>query len=274
MNARELVERMVTAEERFLERTFMAPVLPGARVRVRLEGIVWEFAVTPRQPVGWAVLRPIDRRTAQVTGVPPLGKVREYLGLFPTASLVAAEQRGGVWWALPADGGAARLRGPGLAPVPLAKQVQLFDTVRARWDGVRFLFEGKSARRDPSVGAYLRAALADGTPAAALERRTLTREERAAYSWQLRLAEEKRELTVEDRLRAAVAHAGGKLLSHVERDFAYTVTYDVDGETHVSTVQKDDFTVVCAGICLDEQDGKFDLASLVSVVREGQQSWD
>ena len=51
----------------------------------------------------------------------------------------------------------------------------------------------------------------------------------------------------------------------------YTVTFTVDGQTHRSTVHKNDLTVLVAGICLSGEDRKFDLQSLVGVIREGSQ---
>lgn len=68
-----------------------------------------------------------------------------------------------------------------------------------------------------------------------------------------------------------LAHAGAELASYIEREDAYTVTFTVDGQSHRTTVRKDNLAVLVAGICLGGQDRRFDLQSLVGVIREAEQ---
>lgn len=273
MDVRELLRRMTQEEQSFLESTFVAPVLKGAGVQVRVAGIVWKFQVTPRDFEGWALLKPETTRAARVVGAARLGQVRDYLRLFPALSLVLTEKRADGWWALAAEGSDSRFHIDGLVPVLLPGEVQVFDTVRARWDGSRFFVEGRNPRRSPSIAAYLREALQEGRKAEDLRKATLTPQERLAYEWQLLLREEERRDTTEERLKAAVDHASGKFRGFVERKDAYAVTFTVDGEPHTATVRKDDLSVMLAGICLSGEDQKFDLASLVGVIREGQRGY-
>src|SRR4051794_8228944 len=120
MQPRDLLNKMAHAEEAFLRTRFVAPVVPGCPVCVRLEGIVWQFRVTPRDFEGWAVLQPENHGSARVVGEAKLSQVKEYLGLFPQASLVLCERRASVWWALLGDSGDRRFRADGPVPLRLA----------------------------------------------------------------------------------------------------------------------------------------------------------
>ena len=276
MKALDLVNKLAQAERDVLARPFVAPVHPGARVQVRVERIVWSFQVVPAGFTGWAVLQPVDYGRAEVVDRPRLAQIHDYLELLPKVPVVLCEERKGVWFGAPADPQFARERNGELLPVLLTRDAQPFDTVRARWDGRQLLFEGRDPRRNPSIGQYLRGALAGHQAPAALQRGGLLPAERTVYQRLYGVAEaaaqERRRAGAAGELRSAVEHAGGRLHSFVEREDHYRVTFDVDGATHTSTVRKADQEVLLAGICLSGEDGKFDLASLVSVLREGQQS--
>ncbi len=268
MTTRELLDQLARAESAFLRRTFVAPVTEGARVRVRVEGICWQLSVLPADYEGWTVLQAINATHARALHPAGLRQVCEYLELFPAVSMLLCERRHGTWWALLAEGKGEHSAGERLVPVSLVGEAQLFDTVRARWDGVQFLYERRHPRRDPAVAAYLREALAEKRRPDELAKPTLTLQERRAYGWQCRLAELELPDTPASGLRAAVAHAAGEFRGFVERGERYTVTFSVDGETHTAAVRKRDLSVLTAGICLSGEDEKFDLSSLVSVIRE------
>jgi hypothetical protein len=59
------------------------------------------------------------------------------------------------------------------------------------------------------------------------------------------------------------------LVEYLERADSFRVTFTVGGRSYTSSVNKDDLTVQVAGICLSGEDQKFDLSSLVGVLREG-----
>jgi len=105
-----------------------------------------------------------------------------------------------------------------------------------------------------------------------LHKRGLSREEREAYAlvWSI-LAQEAQD-RVELRLRDALEHAGAELRDYIERDGAYVVRYEVDGRPQISTIHPYDLSVMTAGICLAGQDRRFDLTSLVGVLREADRA--
>jgi hypothetical protein len=260
---------MESAEESFLNTEFLSPVLPGGRVQVRIAGMVCTLRIVGKAETGWAILKPLSLDTAQVVARPSLRQVRDYLGLFPTVRLLALARAGDEWLAVSARQGDARFQIQGPVPVQLATGVEPFQQIVARFDGTHFWFQEVDRRRTPAIAAYLREALAAETPPGDLHKPTLTAEERRVYGMLYQAIETARRDKVEVQLADALAHAGAALSSYIEREDAYTVTFTVDGQPHRSTVRKGDLTVLVAGICLAGQDRRFDLQSLVGVIREG-----
>jgi hypothetical protein len=268
---RDILERMERAEEDFLGTEFLAPVMPGGIVRVRIEGIVCSLRVAGGTAPGWAILRPTSMDQARIVRTPSPAQVRAYLALFPPVRLVlvVAEAAGGsTWIAIPAHRGDRRIRIDRRARVHLVRDSQPFETIVARFDGSHFWFEAKDRRRSPALAQYLREALRAQVAPQAVHKRNLSAEEREAYGLSWAALEEARKGRVQLRLEVALAHAGAEFSSFVERGDAYTVRYTVDGREHVSTVRKDDLTVLSAGICLAGEDERFDLESLVGVLRQ------
>jgi hypothetical protein len=269
MSIDELIDELAAAQKDFEGSEFLAPVVPGSKVRVRIAGIVCELAVQGATEPGFMVLRSKDGKRAKVVRGASRREVKGYLALFPQMRLVLAdpvdEQ---TWLALPALGGTQRVQVEGVVPVLLVEGAARFDTVLARCDGQRFWFEGRDRRRERAIADYLRAAFAERTEPSAVSKKKMSPAERQAYAFTWARDLERRKLTDEDRIREALAHGGGKLERFVVHGDRFQVTWTVDGRHYHSAVGKQDLAVMVAGICLAGQDRRFDLASLVGVMRE------
>jgi hypothetical protein len=263
----ELLDRFAAAEERFGRSEFLAPALPGGAVQVRLEGIVCRLRLDGDFS-GWGVYRPTSPTTAALVRQATLAEQRRYLDLFPRRRVILCHRQRDAWQAWPAHHGDRRFGPPGLLPVRLVEEAQPFDIAQTRFDGVQSWFEQIDARADPAAAAHLRQALAALTPPEQVHRRGLSGEERAAYGVLFALRQQATRDHTEDRLRNALDHAGAELAGYVERADSYRVEYVVDGEQHVSVVDRHDLSLQLAGICLNGEDRRFDLSSLVGVLRE------
>ncbi len=280
----ETLNRLEAAEQRFLAEEFLAPVVQGGEVLVRMEGVVCRLQVRPGDFEGWGVFRPSSHREADLVRPATLAEQRKYLQRLPRVGLILIENLEDLWWAIPAHRGDRRFRIEGALPVTLAEEVQRFDSIQGRFDGARALFESLDDRRDPTLAEFLRQSFAQMIEPANLDRPGLSREERDAYTIvslerqkRIELNRQRRQRAIEaeqrrrseGRVGEALARAGATLQGVVERSDGYRVTFEVDGRRHVSFVGREDLTVRSAGFCLSGLDEQFDLQSLVGVIREG-----
>jgi hypothetical protein len=273
--------RLAAAEEQFYASEFLAPVVAGGAVQVRIAGVVNRLRVSPADYRGYGVFRVTSPTEATFVRNATLSERMKYLQLFPLVRLILCERASTAWLALAAHRGDARIKIDGPVPVLLVSDAQQFEVIKARFDGANFWFEALEPSRDPATAAYLRQQLQAKTEPNLLARPGLTYEERLAYAVHFAPPEEAEQVgpaeTPEDaaqrRLRAALRHAGAELVDYLERGDSYRVTYTVGGAQHVSAVNKDDLSVQVAGICLSGEDAKFDLASLVGVLREADDDY-
>jgi hypothetical protein len=266
------LRRLEAAEDRFLASEFLAPVIRGGQVQVRIAGVICALSVRPADFEGWGVFRPSSLSNAEFVRPAKLAERQLYLELFPRVRLILVDRREEQWLALPAHRSDSRFQIAGVIPVRLVEEAQLFEVIESRFDGTQFWYAGPDARWDPAMASYLRQELVRLTSPEQLQRSGLTAEERTAYElnyWpRFEASEEAQRSREERRLRRALEHAGAELKDYVERRDVYTVTYEVDGQRHVSAVAKQDLSVQVAGICLSGEDQKFDLQSLIGVIRE------
>jgi hypothetical protein len=269
-----LISRLAADESLFLRASFLAPVKKHGSVAVRIAGATCRMRVKPREFEGWGVFRPVSYTLARLERESTLTERANYLKLFPAVQFVLTLKKES-WLGQAARLGDQRFSFDGLIQIDGVDDADLFDTVVARFDGSRFWFDQIDPNADPSVAAYLREAILPMVDPRLINRPGLTPEQRMAYvanhTERLRGQLANARATGEHRLRQAVEHAGAELRQFSELRDVYRVSYIVDGRRHTSVIRKNDLSVQSAGICLSGQDTKFDLASLVSILRAGQQ---
>jgi hypothetical protein len=274
---------LAAAEAAFLRARVVAAVARGSDVRVRIGGVRCDLGVTPRSFAGVGVFRPTSHRSCVLERPATLAERRAYFGLFPAVRLVVCATGDSALGVL-ANRSDSRFTVEGPVPIELAGEVDLFDTVVARFDGGRFWHDAVDDAADPGAARSLREAMVRSRPVEAIDRPGLTAAQRQAYDLQLSARQaavraeaerawQVRRQTVEGRIADALEHGGARLRDFVRRGQNVRVRFELDGREHVSVVHADRLEVHSAGICLNGEDAKFDLASLIGVLREGSHMW-
>lgn len=271
MRVFDLIDRMGEMEEALKEREFVSPVFNARVVATQVDGLVYTFKI-PQLKQGWYKFRPVDDEHAKVTGEADFSEREQYLRMLGKYRAVLIMKHKSVYLAVPEKMNKYRLSFQEPVPVLLPDDTVMdFEQVVVRYDGVNTWFGGPDPSYDPLKGDYLRRSLEELIEPADLRYSGLTFEEKQAYSFRVSLSKRFLEDRKEKGLREDIEHAGGDFVRFLERQDHYSVTYRVDGEEFTSQVSKDPVhRVLAAGLCLNSNDRRFDLKSLVTVIREGQ----
>lgn len=268
-----ILENLEKSEKKFFSSTFLAPYVKGGLVRTRIAGIVHMFRVTNQDFEGWAIFRPKSREEAEIVSPAGLADIARYLKHFQALRVILAKNEDKFWRVCPVNLSDAKQRfrfKDFFMPCCFVEGALQFEHAVSRFDGSTLWFEEADTRRDPRVAEALREATRLERRPESLRVPTLTPEERMAYAYALGFELEAKRNRVEERLVQALEHAGASLVRYFERGEELVVTWRECQEL-TTTVRKDNLTVVSAGICLSGEDRKFDLTSLVSVVREADE---
>lgn len=267
-----LIEKMARAEREMVNTQFLAPRIRTSDVVVRIRGLTKTFQPTPSNFEGWGIFRITTDETAELSQQADRVQVGKYLKGLKTARFYLVRQlRDGTWLATPVNGSTFENSFGAVRPVPihLVTMGRAFEQVVGRWDGRNFWFDKADRRGDPKLPRSLAAALKNFVNPDALQIKGLTPELREAYRLVFEKDDRLRVRCSEARLKQALALGGGQLESFIDGgDYWNTRWVTSDGEQHISAIRKSDLTVLSAGICLDGEDQKFDLPSLVGVVEQ------
>ncbi len=277
-NPLDLINKFAAREADLVGSTILAPVLKGATVRVRIGGVICELKTNDKSFEGWAILEVKNLRSAKILGEPTLKQTAAYLALFPRLRLVLINQFDGIWWGLMASTGEKRIQLTGPVPIRLTAQASAFSTVVVRCDGANFWYETFDRKRNPAIARYLRESLEKRVEPEEIRFSGMVPAESLAYHMAFLRSNPDYITgtggTLDERIRKALQHSGAQLDAFWEqKSDALTVRFIVDGQTHVCHVSSN-LSLRSAGICLQGQDGKFDLASLVGVIRESNRRHD
>jgi len=172
---------LVSAEAAFLAAEFVAPMVRGHGVTVRIGGERCSLLIVPADFQGWGVFRALSHKVALLAGPVSAARRQEYLSLFEAVRLVVCGRRGSRTVAVRAGGGDYSSQATGPIEVRLVEEAELFDTVLARFDGVQFWFDQIDRQSDLASAAYLRREVARKTDPEDLDLACLTAAQRRAY---------------------------------------------------------------------------------------------
>lgn len=284
------ISKLGKSESNFVGSTFVAPVVDSTEVRAWIGKISHPLSIERPGKPGWYRFKASGFKTAEVVGEANLEEIDGYLGRLPKLMMTLSMRIDGVYHGMPMKGNTRGLEWNRLHAVFLTDDMANdFDRVVCRHDGANLWYERLDISNDPTKASHLREMFEKSVSPESVRYPGLTFEERAVYAMRVALdhearehmrrarAAERRRLAEERRgrgeraVRGDIEHAGGIFLGFREKETQYEVTYEVDGEQYTSIIAKDSaHTVLSAGICLEGGDSNFDLKSLVTVMREGQ----
>jgi hypothetical protein len=271
MDILNLIEEIGEKEEKITDLEFVSPIFFNEYVATRVSGLIYKFTINKVDP-GWYRIKPVDTKTAKVTGEADFIEKENYLKNLGKIRMTLVLKRKDVYMGIPDKGNKYGFPVEDLLPVYLHDDTVLdFDRVIARFDGTNLWFESVDINNDPSKADYLRESLEKNIFPSSIKFNGLSLEEKISYllrhTMEKQLKIERKEFSIKE----DVEHAGGQFIRYIERSDHYSVTYMVDGEEYTSHISKNvDRKVISAGICLNGGDNAFDLKSLITVIREGQ----
>ena len=274
MNFEELFEKTQKSEERYRRTKFLAPVAKGGRIATSIDNLVYEFRMEDPGFEGWAVLKPSSHTTVKVERIPKRREIKKYLSCLPMLDFILTTKVGksSTYLAYPGhqEDYKKRFGIRGEVYIHLVEDGEPFRWVKAAFDGANFWFSSIHRSRPRKIAIYLRDSLLNLTDPTEINYSGLLPEEKTAYNLAIEELMEQGKTDTERRLEKALGFADAKLISYKEMDNRFRVRWESDGSEHVTTVRKEDLTVLSAGICLDDQQTDFDLTSIVSVMKESR----
>ncbi len=303
-NLERLLKRFAEQETGLLQAQFLAPTTGIGWIAVRLpNGAIYRFKPA-KNFSGWGVFQPTSIDTVKLIREAHEWERLAYLEALPALRAIAVHPiRENSWLCIAANRADARQRRfptePFVAHLFLAEVAPL-DVVIVRTDGSNWWYEGLDNRSDPERCERLReqvqsavkncldaptvlerferfskfsfTRIAGASPEEAFACELLFAHERKKWEedeWERLSPEEKQRLLMEREMQHQLSLLGAQLVSIQRQGETYIIRWR-DGRREHTTVLDSSLSVVSAGICLAGREPEFDLASIVSVMREAE----
>jgi hypothetical protein len=253
----DILNKLISREKEAITQQILSPVIQGTKVCVKIASVIVHLNVFPNDFVGWGIFS-TDKslKEAKFVEEPNRRQQREYLELLPKALMVICEHND------------ERTVGSFLnnddrfpfdaAPIFFPQNISLFDVVSVRYNGQYFIYErhyaGKYTEQTEAARDFLNK---ESKP----DKINLHFGFARAYAYAYEVSVRQKKLTAEDKVKTAVARAGGNFRNMVDRGGIFTVSFEVDGQTFTPTVNANNLMLENAGICLSGGDRAFDLES-------------
>lgn len=261
----DLLDKLISREKEVITQQILSPVIQGAKVCVKIANVIVHLNVLPKNFVGWGVFSTDSSfKEAKFIEEATRRQQREYLDLLPKALMVICEHND------------ERTVGSFLnnddrfpfdaAPIFFPQNISIFDVVSVRYNGQYFIYERHYAGKYTGQTEAAREFLNKETKP---DKINLHFGFARAYAYAYEVSVQQKKLTAEDKVKIAVARAGGNFRNMVDRGGIFTVSFEVDGQTFTPTVNANNLMLENAGICLSGGDRAFDLESFVHIAREG-----
>lgn len=269
MDILKTIERLGKQENTLTEKVFVSPVFYNRRIITRIEKILYYLDIPKTKP-GWYNFKIIDKKNAQVISLADIHEKQNYLKHLQKTRIILVYKKNEVYFGVPIKGAGFDLTT--LLPIYLCDDsVTDFSKIICRFDGNNLWYDSLDVSGDPAKTDYLNQSLTNLIKPDKIKYKGLSLEEKIAYNIRFEVDVKIKEKLKTDILKQDIEFSGGKYLQSTEKSDHYSVTYEISGHKYTSIISKDHkHQVLTAGICLSGGDTNFDLKSLVSVIREGQ----
>lgn len=277
--AQDLLAEFSAKEVELRTKDFFAPYAEVSKFAVvKIQGAHYRFRIIGFKGSGFGIFRPVDPTCARFVRTADFDDVHNYLQLLPKHYFILVCQTNIGWCVYPFNAEvAAKKFGAGTEVILRnVSDVDRFDVVTARHDGMNFWYEEPFSGADPVKAETLRECFALRTEPLKMKKKLdaisgLTPEEKRSLDLAMASWREYQQQTTEGQVREWLARGGADLDNYVIRGEQIEITWQArSGRYFRSRVDKDSLDVVSAGICLSGGDAKFHLKDLPGLIEEGE----